>query len=474
MRKAEIGIVGLGVMGRMLAYNAERNGFRVAGYDIDAEQVQNFRDGNPEGDIVGTTDVEAFIASLERPRKIMMMVTAGAPVDAVIKGLLPHLEGGDLLIDGGNSHFQRTEQRAEQLEARGVLFMGVGVSGGEYGALWGPSIMPGGPEEGWEHVKPLFETIAAQVGGEPCVAYLGPGGAGHYVKMVHNGIEYAVMQLIAEVYDLLHRGLGLSTDELHDVFAAWNDGILSSFLVEITAAIFKTMDESVGRALVDVILDRAKQKGTGRWTAQNALELGASTPTINAAVDARIISSYKVERVAAAEILSGPGYSFEAEREPFINMARDALYAAMLCTYAQGFALMREANKEYGYGIDHGTVARIWRGGCIIRAQFLEEIRAAFERKPELKNLLIDETVGGAVAERQEALRTLVQRAVEQGIPVPALCTTIAYYDAYRSERLPANLIQAQRDYFGAHTYQRVDEEGIFHTKWFDVSQQQE
>jgi 6-phosphogluconate dehydrogenase len=468
-QKAEIGIIGLGVMGRMLALNMERNGYTVAGYDLSEESVRAFEEEHPEKRLVGCTTLEGFLEALERPRRIMLMVPSGKPVEAVIEALKPVLDEGDLLIDGGNSFFKESERRSQELEPHDILYLGTGVSGGEYGALWGPSIMPGGQRQAWELVQPILEEIAARVDDEPCVTYIGPEGAGHYVKMVHNGIEYGMMQLIAETYDLLHRGLGLSTEELHEIFAAWNEEELSSYLVEITAAIFTMIDESVGRSLIDVILDEAKQKGTGKWTSQNAMDVGVPTPTIDAAVQSRIISAYKAERVEAAEVLEGPEVSVEGERDEIVQTMRDALFAAIVCTYAQGFALMRAASQEYNYDLDLSAIARIWRGGCIIRARFLEEIRAAYQRNPDLKNLLMDEEIGKQVEARQGALRRAVGMMAAHGLPAAAFSATLAYFDAYRSARLPANLTQAQRDYFGAHTYRRTDQPGSFHTKWVDM-----
>ncbi|HOT91035.1 MAG TPA: NADP-dependent phosphogluconate dehydrogenase [Anaerolineae bacterium] len=473
MQPANIGIIGLGVMGRMLALNMERNGFRVAGYDLDREKVTAFA-AHSDKNVIGCHTLADFLAALEKPRRMMVMVPAGKPVDAVLGELKGALEPGDLVIEGGNSHFSDTERRAAEFEALDIYYIGTGVSGGEYGALWGPAIMPGGQPEAWLLVKPIFEAIAAKVEGEdgelePCVSYIGPRGAGHYVKMVHNGIEYGDMQLIAEAYDVLSRGLGLTAAELHTVFSAWNTGELQSYLIEITADIFTKIDDLTGKPLVDVILDEAQQKGTGKWTAQNALDLGAPTPTLNAAVEARIISAYKEERLLASTVLPFAGRPTPAiERAALIDAVKDALYAAKICSYAQGFALMRAASKEYGYNLNYGEIARIWRGGCIIRARFLNTIRAAFERRPDLPNLLLDETFAQAVAERQTALRDVVGFAVAKGIPTPAFFSALAYYDAYRSERLPANLTQAQRDYFGAHTYRRVDRprSESFHTEW--------
>jgi 6-phosphogluconate dehydrogenase len=466
MDKANFGFMGLGVMGHMLSLNMERNGFRVAGYDVDAEKVKAFGTDYPGKNLVASGTLEEFLAALERPRRIMMMVPAGKVVDAAIASIQDALEPGDLLIDGGNSHFVDTERRSKELEAKGIIYIGTGVSGGEYGALWGPSLMPGGQPEAWELVKPIFEAISAKVDGEPCVAYMGPRGAGHYVKMVHNGIEYGDMQLIAEAYDILHRGLGSRNNELHEIFAEWNRGELESYLIEITADIFSKSDPETGEAFIDLILDEAQQKGTGKWTSQNALDLGAPTPTINAAVESRIISAYKDERVAASNVLTGPEPKVSAAPQEVIGWVRDALYAAKICSYAQGFALMRLASKEYGYNLNYSEIARIWRGGCIIRARFLNDIREAYLRDPELPNLMIDPEFSKAMNARQAALRKVVALAAGNGIPVLAFSSALAYFDAYRSARLPANLTQAQRDYFGAHTYRRVDREGTFHTEW--------
>ena len=468
MEKANFGFMGLGVMGLMLALNMERNGFRVAGYDLDAEKVKAFGTKYPDKKLIACNTLDEFLNALERPRRIMLMIPAGKPVDAAIAGIKDALEPGDLLIDGGNTHFTDTERRSKELEAKGIVYIGTGVSGGEYGALWGPSIMPGGQDEAWELVKPIFEAISAKVEGEACVAHIGPRGAGHYVKMVHNGIEYGDMQLIAEAYDILHRGLGLSNAELHEVFAEWNRGELESYLIEITADIFAKLDPESDQAVVDLILDEAAQKGTGKWTSQNSLDLGAPTPTINAAVESRIISAYKEERVEASDVLSGPEPEISLDTKEVISLVRDALYAAKICSYAQGFALMRLASKEYDYNLNYGEIARIWRGGCIIRARFLNDIRQAFVRSPDLSNLMIDPEFAQVMNTRQSALRKVVALAAENGIPVLAFSSSLAYFDAYRSARLPANLTQAQRDYFGAHTYRRVDKEGSFHTQWSD------
>ena len=466
MEKANFGLIGLGVMGHMLALNMERNGFRVAGYDLEPEKVQAFRTGSIGKNIAACETLSELAACLETPRRILMMVPAGKPVDAAIAALRPFLSPGDLLIDGGNTYFQDTDRRSQELEAAGIRYIGAGVSGGEQGALWGPAIMPGGQPEAWQLVRPIFEAIAAKVQGAPCVAYMGPRGAGHYVKMVHNGIEYGDMQLIAEAYDILHRGLGLGNDQLGSIFAGWNRGKLESYLIEITAQIFAKLDPETGQAVIDLILDEAQQKGTGKWTSQNALDLGAPIPTIHAAVDGRIISAYKNERRAAAKILSGAQPHFSGETQPVIAAVGDALYAAKICSYAQGFALLRLASQEYGYNLDCQAISRIWRGGCIIRARFLNEIAAAFSRDPDLPNLMLDPEFATAMNTHQASLRKIVALAAEHGIPALGFSSALAYYDAYRSERLPANLIQAQRDYFGAHTYRRLDRDGIFHTDW--------
>jgi 6-phosphogluconate dehydrogenase len=467
MEKANFGMLGLGVMGHMLALNMERNGFRVAGYDLDPEKVKAFGTQHPGKNLVACSTQDELLSVLESPRRIMIMVPAGV-VDAAIAGIQDDLEPGDLLIDGGNTFFKETDRRSGELEAKGIVYIGTGVSGGENGALWGPAIMPGGQPEAWALVKPIFESIAAKVDGEPCVAYMGPRGAGHYVKMVHNGIEYGDMQLIAEAYDLMHRGLGMSNAELHRVFSDWNAGELESYLIEITADIFTKEDPETGQAVLDLILDEAKQKGTGKWTSQDALDLGAPTPTINAAVESRIVSGLKEERVAASSVLHGPQPGIDSDKDEVIGWVRDALYAAKICSYAQGFGLMRQASEEYGYDLQYGEIARIWRGGCIIRARFLEDIRGAFQRDPALPNLMVDPEFAQEMNERQGALRKVVALAAHNGIPALAFSAALAYYDAYRTARLPANLTQAQRDYFGAHTYRRLDKEGTFHTQWIE------
>ncbi len=463
----KMGVVGLGVMGASLARNIESKGFPVVGYDLDKKKMQGFLDGPAKGKaIAGADKPEQLMEMLEQPRRVLMMVPAGKPVDSVIAHLRPHLDEGDILIDGGNSLFTDTDRRCDDLAATGFRFVGAGVSGGEEGALLGPAIMPGGPKEAWEALAPIFRAIAAKAeDGEPCVDYMGPRGAGHYVKMVHNGIEYGDMQLIAEVYDILHRAAGLPARELADIFAEWNDGELRSYLVEITARIFERTEEG-GKPLVDTILDEAQQKGTGKWMSQNAFDIGAPIPTINAAVEARILSSLKSERVAASKVLRGPSPEGRGDRARLVEAARHALYASKITSYAQGMAMLRIASKEYDYGINPGSVAKIWRAGCIIRASLLEDIRRAFDRDPSLVNLLLDDAFRDAIAERQDGWRHAVQAAIGLGIPVPAMSSSLAYYDSYRSARLPANLTQAQRDFFGAHTYRRVDREGVFHTDW--------
>ncbi len=464
----KIGIVGLGVMGHNLALNMERNGFPVAGYDLDATKAKAFVDGQAKGkNIIAVDSPAALMEALEKPRRVLMMVPAGAPVDSAIAHLKPYLEQGDILIDGGNSFFLDTERRNKELEGEGFNFVGTGVSGGEEGALWGPAIMPGGQREAWDALAPNFRAIAAKAeDGAPCVEYMGPRGAGHYVKMVHNGIEYGDMQLIAEIYDLLSRGLGLSVAELHDVFAEWNRGELKSYLIEITANIFTKVDAETGKPIVDLILDEAQQKGTGKWASQNSLDVGAPIPTINSAVESRIISALKPQRVNASKVLHGPAPRYSGDKQKLINAARDALYVSKIMSYAQGLGLLKIASDEYKYELKLGEIAKIWRAGCIIRASLLGDIMAAYKRDANLVNLLLDDAFRSAVASRQENWRFFVQTAIGMGIPVLATSASLAYYDAYRSERLPANLTQAQRDYFGAHTYRRVDKPGTFHTEW--------
>jgi 6-phosphogluconate dehydrogenase len=462
----EIGMVGLGVMGRNLVLNMGDHGYSVAGYDKDTSKVEALRKEAEERKIRGAETMEEFVGLLRTPRAVMILVPAGPPVDSVIKDLLPHLEEGDLIIDGGNSHFPDTDLRAKAMAEKGLLYMGVGISGGASGARHGPSMMPGGPKEAYERVRAILEAIAAHVDGEPCVTYLGPGSAGHYVKMVHNGIEYGFMQLIAETYDLMKRGLGLSDDELHDVYGRWNEGELESYLVEITSKIFSQKDPETGGPLIDVILDAAKQKGTGKWTSQDAMDLQAPVPTIDVAVTMRNMSAMDPERESASKVISGPEPNFEGDREGWIRRLRKALYASMIVTYAQGMDQLQVASQEYDYDLDLEAVARIWRGGCIIRAALLEKIRAAYKGQPDLPNLLVDPQIGELVETRQQDLRYVASAAAQSGIPAPALMVSLGYFDAYRSAWLPANLIQAQRDFFGSHTYERIDEKGRFHTEW--------
>ncbi|CAI8735127.1 MULTISPECIES: NADP-dependent phosphogluconate dehydrogenase [Bacillus] len=467
MAKQQIGVVGLAVMGKNLALNIESRGFSVSVYNRSSEKTEEFLKEAEGKNVVGTYSIEEFVASLEKPRKILLMVKAGTPTDATIQSLLPHLEKGDILIDGGNTYYKDTQRRNRELAESGIHFIGTGVSGGEEGALKGPSIMPGGQKEAHELVKPILEAISAKVDGEPCTTYIGPDGAGHYVKMVHNGIEYGDMQLISESYFILKHIVGLSSDELHEVFSEWNKGELDSYLIEITADIFTKKDEETGKPLVDVILDKAGQKGTGKWTSQSALDLGVPLPIITESVFARFISSMKEERVKASKLLAGPEAKPAAEnKEELIEAVRKALFMSKICSYAQGFAQMKAASEEYGWDLKYGDIAMIFRGGCIIRAAFLQKIKEAYDRDPELDNLLLDPYFKNIVESYQGALRKTISLAVEQGIPVPCFSSALAYFDSYRTATLPANLIQAQRDYFGAHTYERTDKEGIFHTEW--------
>ena len=462
------GVIGLAVMGENLALNVERNGFPISVYNRSPEKTQTFMETRAKGkNVVATYSLEEFVASLERPRRILVMVKAGKPVDAVIEQLKPLLEEGDMIIDGGNSLFDDTERRVKDLESNGLCFLGIGVSGGEEGALNGPSMMPGGSKAAYESIEPIVTKIAAQVDDGPCVTYIGPGGAGHYVKMVHNGIEYGDMQLIAEAYDLLKNTLGFNHQQLHEVFAEWNlTDELNSFLIEITADIFTNVDQETGKPLVDLILDAAGQKGTGRWTVISALELGVSIPTITAAVNARIMSSIKTERVAAAKQLTGPSGKYEGDAKAFVNKIRDALYCSKICSYAQGMALLSKASETYNYNLNLSETARIWKGGCIIRAGFLNKIKKAFKENPSLPNLLLAPEFIQTILDRQAAWREVISVAAQMGIPVPAFSASLDYFDSYRRESLPQNLTQAQRDYFGAHTYLRLDKEGSFHTEW--------
>ena len=461
-----VGMVGLGVIGRNLVLNMADHGFSVAGYDRDPHQVEALRKESADRDIAAAENMNDFIALLRPPRAVIMLVPAGPPVDAVIKDLLPHLDKGDTIIDAGNSYFKDTDVRTRNLAASGIHFLGVGVSGGEEGARHGPSIMPGGPQDAYQRVGPVFEAVSAKVDGDPCVTYLGPGSAGHFVKMVHNGIEYGVMQLIAETYDLMKRGLGLNDGELHDVYGEWSRGELNGYLMEITSHIFSTVDKKTGKRLIDEILDVARQKGTGMWTSQSAMELQVPIPTIDLAVAMRDLSVLEEQRQKGSAILRRPEQRFEGDRDAFLDQVRRALYAGMVVTYAQGFAVLATASGKYGYHLDLEAVARIWRGGCIIRSSLLEDIRAAFRKQRDLSNLLLDGELSSKVMANQESLRRVVCTAAELGLPALGLMTALGYIDAFRSAWLPANLIQAQRDYFGSHTYERVDAKGTFHTQW--------
>ncbi|WP_304589948.1 NADP-dependent phosphogluconate dehydrogenase [Burkholderia anthina] len=463
MGKQAIGVIGLAVMGRNLALNIESRGYAVSVYNRSREKTDELIAEFPGRNLVPTYTLEEFVASLETPRRILMMVKAGEATDATIASLKPLLEKGDVLIDGGNTHFTDTIRRNQELAQSGLHFIGTGVSGGEEGALRGPSIMPGGQRDAYDLVEPILKQIAAKApsDGEPCVAYMGPDGAGHYVKMVHNGIEYGDMQLIAESYAVLKDVAGLTNDELGAVYTEWNQGELDSYLIEITSKIFGKKDDETGKHLVDVILDRAAQKGTGKWTSQNALDLGVPLPLITESVFARVLSSLKTERVAASKILSGPAAaSFDGDRAAFIEAVRRALYLSKVISYAQGFAQLRTASEEYGWNLDLGTIAKIFRAGCIIRARFLQKITDAYAKDPALANLLLDPYFKDIAANYQASLRDVVVAAVKAGVPVPAFASAVAYFDSYRSERLPANLVQAQRDFFGAHTFERTDKPG--------------
>jgi 6-phosphogluconate dehydrogenase len=470
MQTADIGLIGLAVMGENLILNMESKGFTVACYNRTVSKVDKFLAGRGKGKkIIGCHNVEELCEALASPRKVMLMVKAGQPVDDFIEVLLPHLDEGDIVIDGGNSFFGDTIRRTRSLEEKGLCYIGTGVSGGEEGALLGPSIMPGGSPAAWPYVKPIFQAIAAKVAdGTPCCDWVGSDGAGHYVKMVHNGIEYGDMQMIAEAYFLMEQLLGMAPAEMHAVFETWNEGELNSYLIGITSDILAHVDEETGRPMVDVILDTAGQKGTGKWTSQSALDMGTPVPTVAEAVFARFMSAIKEERAAASKILNGPPSSFRGDREALIEDVRQALYASKICSYAQGFQLMKMAAGEYGWNLNYGGLALLWREGCIIRAQFLERIKEAFDEKPNLANLLLAPYFRQAIDRSQAAWRRVVAAAVVNGIPVPAFSSALAYYDGYRSARLPANMLQAQRDYFGAHTYERVDRPRgqFFHTNW--------
>jgi 6-phosphogluconate dehydrogenase len=472
--QCDIGMIGLAVMGQNLVLNMADHGFSVAVYNRTTSKVDDFLAGLEQDTIAGCYSLEEFVAKLKKPRIAMLMVKAGMPVRQTVKQLAPLLEQGDTIIDGGNSYFLDTESQIKDLESQGIFYVGAGISGGEEGARNGPSIMPGGVEKAWEHIRPILQAIAAKVGPDnkiPCCEWVGAGGAGHYVKMVHNGIEYGDMQLICEAYSLLKDGLGLDNEELYKVFAEWNKGELDSYLIEITRDIFSVIDERTGKPLVDVILDKAGQKGTGKWTSQLAMDLGVPTTLISEAVFARTLSALKEKRVNASRKLMGPEGALEkfrssADRDKFIGQVRKALFASKICSYAQGFFQLRAAADEYGWNIDFGKIAMLWRGGCIIRAAFLEDIKLAYDTEPQLENLLLDKYFSEAVVSRQDAWREIVCTAAQLGIPIPAISAALNYYDGYRSERLPHNLLQAQRDYFGSHTYERIDDDGSFHTEW--------
>ncbi|KAA0019569.1 NADP-dependent phosphogluconate dehydrogenase [Salinicola corii] len=468
MAKQQIGVVGMAVMGRNLALNIESRDYTVSIFNRSREKTDEVMQENPDSKLVPFYSVEEFVASLETPRRILLMVKAGDATDKTIASLTPHLDQGDILIDGGNTPFEDTIRRNKELSEAGFNFIGTGVSGGEEGALKGPSIMPGGQKEAYDMVAPILEKIAARADdGEPCVAYVGPDGAGHYVKMVHNGIEYGDMQLISEAYAILKGSLGLSNAELAEVFSDWNEGELDSYLIDITAKIFTKKDDQSDQDVVDIILDSAGQKGTGKWTSKSALDLGVPLPLITESVFARFISALKDERVEASKVLKGPAETpLEGDRQEFIEKVRKALFFSKIASYAQGFAQMRAASEQYDWNLDYGEVAKLFRAGCIIRARFLQKITDAYQENPGLKNLLMAPYFGEIAGNYQQALRDVIAHAVQNGIPVPTFSSAIAYYDSYRSEKLPANLIQAQRDFFGAHTYKRVDREGTFHTEW--------
>lgn len=465
--KPSIAMVGLGVMGANIARNMERNGFPVAVYDRNEEARRRFKDKFGTGNFVVADSLEDLVQKMDAPRQIYMMVPAGAPVDAVIDTLLPVVSKGDILVDGGNTFFQETIRREKRCYENGVRFVGMGISGGEEGALHGASFMPGGPKEAWQIIEPVVQKLAAIADGEPCVTYIGPNGAGHFVKMAHNGIEYGDMQLIAEAYDVLRKIAGCTHSELADTFTKWNDGVLSSFLIEITSKIFtKKDDQGSDGYLLDKILDKAGQKGTGKWTSQVALDLGMPIPTISAAVDARGLSALKKERLEAEKTLKGPTYKGKVNKSEFISAVHDALYAAKIMSYAQGMRMLSEASKEYEWNLQLHEIARIWKAGCIIRAKFLDEIRRAYANNPALANLILDPVMNQALQKGIPQLRVVLTEAIAAGIPMPGFAASLNYYDAYRTGTLPQNLTQAQRDFFGAHTYERLDKEGSFHTQW--------
>ena len=470
-KTAQIGMIGLAVMGENLALNIARNGFPIAVYNRDTTKVDKFLKRAEGKQVIGAYSLEDFVNALEKPRRIILLVKAGGPVDDVLTHLKPLLSPGDIVIDGGNSFFDNTRRREKEMRDAGFNFIGSGVSGGESGALWGPSLMPGGDPKAYEQIRPIWEAIAAKVDDGPCVTYVGPDGAGHFVKMVHNGIEYGDMQLIAEAYDILRNALGVGASELADIFAKWNQGDLNSFLIEITAKIFTANDPQTGKPLVDLIMDVAGQKGTGKWTAETALQLGVVIPTMQAALDARVLSGRKSERVEAAKQLPGPQARYGGNKQELIDAVHDALYASKICSYAQGMSLIRRGSDEYNWNINLGELSRIWKGGCIIRAQFLDKIKQAYQRRADLPNLLIDPDFKAWVLEAQPRWRQAVTTAQSLGIPAAAMSASLAYFDTYRAANLPLNLTQAQRDFFGSHTYQRTDDpKGEFvHTEWEDL-----
>ncbi|MCU7937958.1 MAG: decarboxylating NADP(+)-dependent phosphogluconate dehydrogenase [gamma proteobacterium symbiont of Bathyaustriella thionipta] len=475
MEKADIGLIGLAVMGQNLALNINDHGFRLSVYNRTTSKVDEFINGAAKGtQITGTYSIEEFVNSLSSPRRILLMVKAGEVVDHFLDMLIPHLEMGDIIMDGGNSLYTDTTRRVKTMEEQGIIYLGTGISGGEEGARNGPSIMPGGNKSGWSQVKPILQSITAQVDGEPCCEWIGEEGAGHYVKMVHNGIEYGDMQLICEAYQFLREGLSLSVDEIADIFTQWNEGELNSYLIEITSHILRVKDTD-GEPLVDKILDTAGQKGTGKWTAINSLELGIPLTLIGEAVFARFLSALKSERVKAAKVLAGPDIKFDytgQEKADYINAVKEALYASKIISYTQGYMLMREAAKAYQWNLNYGGIALMWRGGCIIRSRFLDSIKSAYSHNPELESLLLDDFFQQAIASAQTGWRKTVSRAVESGIPVPGFAAALTFYDGYRMASVPANLLQAQRDYFGAHTFERTDKPRgeFFHYEWADES----
>jgi len=469
---AKIGMIGLAVMGENLALNIARNGFVIAVFNRDTSKVDKFLHRAEGKQVIGAYSIQDFVNSLEKPRKIILLVKAGGPVDAVLEQLKPLLDSGDIVIDGGNSFFEDTRRREKEMKESGFNFIGSGVSGGESGALWGPSLMPGGDRDAYEQIRPIWEAIAAKVDDGPCVTYIGPDGAGHFVKMVHNGIEYGDMQLIAEAYDILRNALGLEASELANVFAKWNEGDLNSYLIEITAKIFTVGDPSGTGALVDKILDVAGQKGTGKWTAETALELGVAIPTMQAALDSRVLSGLKTERVEASKQLPGPSEKFSGNKQELIDAVHDALYASKICSYAQGMNVIRRGSDEYKWNVNLGELSRIWKGGCIIRAQFLDKIKQAYQRRGDLPNLLLDPDFKAWALEAQPRWRQAVTTAQSLGIPAAAMSASLAYFDTYRAANLPLNLTQAQRDFFGSHTYQRTDDPsgGFVHTEWEELA----